>query len=157
MDINPHQVNNVLTNDLGIKYLQQLQTQNLQNLNNDPLIIDQYLNDEQYNTLCSYVHPRPVLFSDKPRQSAPHPVANILNKLAYTNCIKMAESYNHVIDIGGTPLRTPKEHHICTLINDTKTSSRYREAALIATAHHYDHHDYSSLFTDQNMLCTSGA
>lgn len=157
MDINPHQVNNILTNDIGIKYLQQLQTQNLQNLNNDPLIVDQYLNDEQYSTLCSYVQPRPVIFSDKPRQTAPHPVANILNKMAYKSCQKFAEQYNRVIDIGGTPLRTPKEHHICTLINDTKTSSRYREAALIATAHHYDHHDFASLFTDQNMLCTSGA
>lgn len=157
MDINPHQVNNVLTNDLGIKFLQQLQTQNLQNLNNDPLIVDQYLNDEQFTTLCSYVQPRPVIFSEKPRQSAPHPVANILNKMAYKACHKFAEQYNRVIDIGGTPLRTPKEHHICTLINDTKTSSRYREAALIATAHHYDHHDFASLFTDQNLLCTSGA
>ncbi|QHW18922.1 ORF1 [Crustacea hepe-like virus 1] len=157
MDINPHQVNNVLTNDTGIKYLQQLQTQNLQNMNNDPLIVDQYLNDEQFTTLCSYIHPRPVIFSEKPRQAAPHPVANILNKMAYKNCQKFAEQYNRVIDIGGTPLRTPKDHHICTLINDTKTSSRYREAALIATAHHYDHHDFASLFTDQNMLCTSGA
>lgn len=91
-----------------------------------------YMTDSDYESIKEALSPRPVTFDGTKQQlhRHPHPVPAELQRYAYEKCIEVGKNFSRCIDIGGTPLRTPKHHHICTLIADTRTEARYLNAYL---------------------------
>jgi len=108
-----------------------------------------YLSSEDFEILKKLMHPRPITYDYKnvglTRHS--HPVPAELQRYAYEKCINYSSRFKRAIDIGGTPLRTPKNHHLCTLINDSRTSARYLNACLYAEGH----------LLDYKLICKKGA
>ena len=91
-----------------------------------------YLTDTEFEVMKELMAPRPITYDNpkSPLRRHPHPVPAELQRYAYEKCIDYSKKFKRAIDIGGTPLRTPKGHHLCTLINDTRTETRYVNAFL---------------------------
>ena len=91
-----------------------------------------YLTDTEFEVMKELMAPRPITYDNpkSPLRRHPHPVPAELQRYAYEKCIDHSKKFKRAIDIGGTPLRTPKGHHLCTLINDTRTETRYVNAFL---------------------------
>lgn len=154
-NVNPLDIRNSISNEPALKHLQGVQQTNLVNLYADPLVVNNYLNKDEFELLSTYVAPRPVVFAQH-LTTAPHPVANALNKLAYEHCNRVAKDYRRVIDVGGHPIKTPAGHHVCALIDSCKSESRYREAGASAVKHGRDPHQFIQLFGGNGTLCTAG-
>jgi len=157
--MDPHKIENNKINEAGIKYLQDRQLENLQRLNKSPITCKYYLNEKQYPIAEKIFSPIPIQLADNGLVYCNHPVAALLNAYANHECIKEAKRFgDKAIDIGGSPLRTPKHLHMCVLIDDVRTSARYRESAFnqlfINTGNKQDFTDY---LTKSHNYCKNGA
>lgn len=156
--IDPLQVNNLKSNDNAEKFLQAQQYKNLQALHSHAFTAKYFMNEQQFELLAKYMHPRPVMYDTK-LSHCEHPVAASLQQYAYQQCVNIAKKYPKSIDFGGTPLRTPKGTHLCTLINDVKTDARYTEAALnqLLSSDEIHTYDMRSYLMDKHEHCINGA
>nr|WAY16469.1 nonstructural polyprotein [Hepelivirales sp.]WAY16472.1 nonstructural polyprotein [Hepelivirales sp.] len=103
---------------------------NLRNHLNQAYLSPFYLDDKQFALVCEIFKPMPVNFTTHP-QLHNHPIPALLQAFAYKKVIDYASNFKRAIDIGGTPLRTPNEHHLCTKIDDARTNARYLNAAVL--------------------------
>ena len=130
---NPLLINSKGANEKVIALLQEQQTNNASSLLRDAFVCKYRLTAKQFDALSRVMDPIIVRFADigdrETLSDASHPVAAALNAFAYQQCISTAKKYKRAIDIGGTPLRTPKEHHMCTLVDNCRTDARYMRAS----------------------------
>ncbi|QKQ15122.1 hypothetical protein 1 [Forsythia suspensa hepe-like virus] len=95
---------------------------------------------------------------DVKNTSHPHAAAAFLNDFAYKQAKTIASKYKYVIDIGGSPFRTPNNHHMCVQINDARTDARYRNAAWCKLGVlNNDKFDFSRYLSGQHNFCVNGA
>lgn len=107
-----------------------------------------YMTQKQWEQATEVFAPRPLTYAaDGFLDTHPHPIPAELNRFAYERCIKTAKKFPYAIDFGGTPLRTPQNVHLCTLIADSRTHARYLNAHLMK-------YDNDSLLTKQ--CCKGG-
>ncbi len=125
--LNPHSI----TNDETKLLLYKEQRSNVKHYIDSSFEVDMYLTEKQFDILSDLIG-RPITTpkSTKSLKHHPHPIPFILNRLAYDTIGKQFGHIDGVIDIGGSPLRTPKNHHICSLVNDMRTNSRYANIAM---------------------------
>jgi hypothetical protein len=157
MNISPLNINAASINEDAVKHLNLQQVNNLQSFVNNKFISNYYLTQEEENTFKELIKPR-VLGYGKYLKKLQHPVPALLQKLAYEHCIDYSANYKRCIDVGGSPFRTPKHHHLCTLINDNRTDARYVESAL-AQRNGTTTFDFSGYVTEpgKHKLCVNGA
>jgi len=119
-------------NDLVAKAHAQEVSNNYTRYLTTALRVPYILEDKEFEYISKCFAPRPILYAEKPRAHV-HPVPFTLNWYAYDQCKHVARTFfnNRAIDIGGTPIRTPKEHHICAKIDDARTYQRYYEADIV--------------------------
>jgi hypothetical protein len=166
MSLNPHGVRNDVQNVDALKRLQQYQANNVQHLLDSAVTSGYILDKEQFETAVRVFAPRQIKIV-APAAHVSHPVAALLNSYANQQCIAEGKRFNkpnersQVIDIGGSPLRTPAQTHMCALINDMRTDSRYTESAFnqlntddTAPLTRYDMRSY---LNKEHEHCTGGA
>ena len=127
----------------------------------DSFVCKYRLNSKQFEALSRVLDPLLVRFpqpGDKEKLvTASHPVPAALNAFAYQKCLEVASKYKRSIDIGGTPLRTPKDHHLCTLVNDCRTDARYSRAAFNQRGAYYNKLiDMRSYLHNPDNFCIKG-
>jgi hypothetical protein len=154
--MDPLEIINNVTNDNALKYLQDQQYNNLLSLSQTAIKCNYAMNSEQFKQLERLVHPRPITYS-KNLKVISHPVAAYLNHYANDYCINEAKKFSKAIDIGGSPLRTPKNTHMCVLIDDMRTSARYTESAFTQLNIEHDKYDMTSYLSKSHEHCTKGA
>ena len=115
------------------------------------------LSEQQFNIVATLFKPRLVKYA-KTLRTHVHPIAAITTIYAYEQTYQdQIFQGPGVIDIGGTPLRTHKEHHTCVLVNDIRTEQRYVEASAMrphSLGGYHLHHEYRN-FCDQGVQkCT---
>lgn len=123
---------------------------------NRALEVQYDLNESDFDTVANIFAPRVITVAANARVH-PHPVPAILQNYAYSESREYAKNFRNSVDIGGTPLRTPRNHHICAKVAGTlRTSARYLNAALIHRGHGHkgfiDHALYNTPYT-----CGKGA
>jgi hypothetical protein len=129
IDYNPYNNLESTLNTNATKIAHSIQESSMKVLANNQLLVRYYLDDQDFNILQQLVYPRPVSYhTKKDILKHPHPVPAILNELAYNDCIRTATTSfgGRAIDIGGVSMRTPAEHHKCSLINDSRSEARHR-------------------------------
>lgn len=120
------------------------------------------LTKEEYETLIQIMGRIPVVFKpgDELKVNS-HPVAACLNAYAYKFCIKEAELFTTAIDIGGNPVRSGNNHHVCALVNDSKSDARYVEASFILSRFNqklsYDQQGFMEYLAEDKPICLRGA
>lgn len=124
---NPHKLivddNKLLANTV--------QKDNVKNyVSNYEFVTEYALNEEQYDQLTKILNGRVIKFAKCKLLEHPHVIPFLLNRIAYDDVCKNYAHIDGVIDIGGSPLRTPKNHHICSLVHDRRTNARYANIAL---------------------------
>lgn len=158
---NPLLINSKGANEKVVSLLQEQQTNNASSLLQDAYVCKYRLNAKQFNALSRVLDPIIIRFptvGDRENMTdASHPVAAALNAFAYQQCINTAKKYKKAIDIGGTPLRTPKDHHMCTLVNNCRTDARYMRASFNQRGAYYKHLvDMRGYIHNPNQYCING-
>lgn len=154
--VNPNLVVNNISNGPAIELLAAAQKHNLIQVVNNPVVCNYVLNKQQFETAARIFDPYLIRYGATIHNN--HPVAALLNNFAYKQCQKEAERFSSVIDIGGSPLRTPFRHHICSLVNDVRTDARYTECAFSQLNLAHDKVDYTTYLTKyKHSLCLNGA
>ena len=159
---NPLLINSKGANEKVIALLQEQQTNNASSLLQDAFVCKYRLTAKQFDALSRVMDPIIVRFPSvgdrETLTDASHPVAAALNGFAYQQCINTAKKYKKAIDIGGTPLRTPKEHHMCTLVNNCRTDARYMRASFNQRGAYYNKLiDMRGYIHNPNQYCINGA
>jgi hypothetical protein len=156
MNIDPFNVINNTTNATAIQNIQNVQSVNVSKLLDSAVVCNYLLNQDEYRILSEVMAPIPIRFSDHPVRIS-HGIPAFLNGYAYDHCIKEAANIGATIDIGGNALRTPKNTHICALVNSTKTDSRYANVAFKQMNFLPNSKvDYRGYLTDGHDLCVNG-
>lgn len=114
---------------------------------------------EQYDHLRNAIAPR-LLNIKQTATTHPHPVPACLQIMAYQKCIDHSRHFKNVIDIGGNNLRTPPNHHICSLISTSREKARYMNAAFcvmqggdISSMNNHN----KGVLLNNSLACTRGA
>lgn len=137
--LNPHSI----TNDDNKLPLYANQKRNIKSALDNAFDVDVWLNEQQFDQLAEVVRrPINILNPSGGLKDHPHPIPFILNRMAYDLMIQQYGGINGVIDIGGSPLRTPPNHHICSLVNDIRTNSRYANIAMKQTVDDPNNYNY---------------
>lgn len=155
---NPLTINSKGANEKVIALLQEQQTNNASSLLLNAFICKYNLTAKQFDALSRVMNPIIVRFPTVgDLANASHPVAAALNAFAYQQCLSTAKKFKRSIDIGGTPLRTPKDHHMCTLVNDCRTDARYMRASFNQRGvYHNNLIDMRGYIHDSNGYCING-
>lgn len=152
--MNFHPVTNIIEDEVKVTNVN-LQKAILSRFNQFAFRLRFYMTPEDFETLRELLHPLPLTYKsgnknkpdEQPLYVHQHPVPAELQRYAYEKSIDFALKFKTAIDFGGTPLRTPKNTHICCLIDDARTSARYVNASLIAEGN----------MNTYNKLCKYGA
>lgn len=109
-------------------YINTLKLLALQKMHKDVLYLSCKMNQEDTVLMSNLLGTRYAELNDHPGYNT-HPIAANLQGIAYQRCLIQARKFNNnAIDIGGSVFRTPKEHHLCTKISNTREDSRYINA-----------------------------
>lgn len=170
LNISPFGVHNTKANDNALKLLHMKQELNLRAYLDNALVVQYQLTESEEKYLTEIFSPRPITYRLAWREPGkdgkfhpgitqhPHGAAATLNKFAYERCIAEAKRFgNSVIDIGGSPLRTPKEHHMCVKITDVPTDARYTSCAFMQMHTDPSTYDFRDYLTAKHSHCTEGA
>lgn len=158
--MNPLDIINNQTNDDGLKFIQNIQYANLQQLHHASVISPYLMNSMEYETATKLFSPRPVIYNKSKSQlkHINHPVAALLNHYANQECINEASRFKTSIDIGGSPLRTPKNTHMCVLIDDMRTDARYTECAFNQlNLENNPKYNFTNYLSNKHAYCIQGA
>lgn len=137
--MDPTQVQNNVSNESALEYLQQGQTAALRRVYEDAFQIPYLMNTDERAVFDQLLSPRVTIYRDKGKlHRVAHPIAASLQALAYHECKNIANGYDRKIDIGGSFLRTPRDTHLCTLVNDSRSDARYMEGAFNQRSINYD-------------------
>jgi hypothetical protein len=133
MSLNPHGVRNDISNVDALKRVQLRQATNVERLLSASIQSNYILDKDQYEVATRLFSPCQISIGEDAKLVS-HPVAALLNAYANRQCISEGKRFDdehrsQVIDIGGSPLRTPARTHLCALVNDVRTDSRYTEGA----------------------------
>lgn len=154
--INPNNIINNVSNDAALKLLGDIQRENLQRVLNQSVICNFALTKEQFDTASRVFAPYAIRYGEPGHNN--HPVAALLNNFAYKQCEKESRRFRTAIDIGGSPLRTSKHHHICALVSDSRTDARYTECAFSQLNLEHEKVDFTDYLTpNRETLCLDGA
>jgi len=161
-NINPMNVNSRGANEKVVDLLQHEQVNNAASLLSEGFVCPYRMNAQQFKAITRVLDPIVVRYpqpGDREKLSdASHPVAAALNAFAYSKCQEVAKKYKRVIDIGGTPLRTLKNHHLCTLVDDCRTDARYMRASFNQRGAYYNKLvDMRGYINKSDAFCINGA
>jgi len=140
----PFSVNNDITNTNAQNLYSDLQRDNLQSYIRGAVDIYTYLTKEEEQWLAEAIYPMPIRYDTRAAnlQKNEHGLAYELNRIAYNDVLATANEFTNrglgVIDIGGTPLRTPQNVHICNIVNNNRNESRMISAAFHKLFRHDD-------------------
>lgn len=125
VNISPYDIvtNNATCSDTT-ELLRTMRYQELQKFHRNPLSVKYIMSPDDTVLFNKYMGTRHYRMSNNPGTNS-HAISANLQHIAYQRCIKYAENFKTAIDIGGTPLRTPNEHHLCTLISNCREEARY--------------------------------
>jgi len=152
MEISLHHQNLPADSEAYNKVLSRTIVENLTNSIKDAFICKYHLTKKQHDLFSRIMSPIVVDYA-KIKSSHNHPIPAMLQQIAYNECHKFSKNFKRSIDVGGTPLRTPDGHHLCTLINDCRTHSRYVNACVLNQSLDFSH----GLFNKTRRICTYGA
>lgn len=163
--LNPRNVVMSNTNEKANELLLVRQTENVRSILRNNYVLPYSLKQDEYDYLSMLFDPTILVYpvDAQVAKSHPHPVTATLNAFAYHTCSKNAKLFgDRAIDIGGTPSKTPKGHHICVKVDDARSDARYVEASVINHYHKSKgnaNHDYSGYLNrdTRNIMCVSGA
>jgi hypothetical protein len=114
-------------------YLDNIKLLEMKKMHSNALRLPYKMGAAEYDIMRELLGNRIAFLSDRPSYNS-HPIAANLQAIAYQRCLDQARLpgiQNRAIDIGGTALRTPKEHHLCTRINNMREEARYVNANVI--------------------------
>jgi hypothetical protein len=130
----------------------ELQKSNVKHIVDSALHTPYMLTPVELKQLESITNGQPIRMSDKVRYGHPHAIGHICqNTFAYGDVKRNFGHIDGVIDHGGSPLRTPANHHPSVLINCMQTSSRYINASL-SDYLAGEESDYSYLFRSKREV-----
>jgi len=163
LNVNPCQVVNNTTNEKAIEQVKSVQLHNVNTLLTNSIICNYELTGDQFDRLSKMFAPRPIRYGSKIVKCA-HPIAAFLNHYANEQCKRESSRFQQSIDIGGTPLRTPKRTHMCIKDDCIRTSQRYTEAAFsqiklnaFDNLDNNEKHDFTGYLTNNKYSCLDGA
>jgi len=150
-----HVVNNV-SNNTALTQLQNLQANSLANVINNFPKTRYTLSKTEEDYLNQHMSPFKIIY-DTHVNFHQHGAAAFLNDYAYRSCLAEAKRFNNVIDIGGSPLRTPNNFHMCVKIDDIRTDGRYVENAWTQLNINTDKYSFTKYLTGKHNYCIDGA
>lgn len=112
------------------KYMQELRFAELKKIHRDPLLLPYIMSADDTQIFNKLLGTRYAVLKDRPSTN-PHAILANLTSIAYQRITQYAKNFKSCVDIGGTPLRTPKNHHIDVLINTSRDEARYLNANII--------------------------
>ena len=160
--MDPLLIVNNSTNDEAVQFLQKGQANALRQIYDSAFSIPYLMTSDERACFDALLAPRPTVYKNNGElHRVSHPIAATLQALAYQECYRVADGYTRVMDIGGSFLRTPAKTHLCTLVDDSRTDSRYNEGAFMQrsvnstlSARNVD----GTTYNHQNpIFCTKGA
>nr|WAY16437.1 nonstructural polyprotein [Hepelivirales sp.] len=152
MEIDLHYSSRPTTSEAYDSAVSRVTVENLNNAIGSAFICRYALTKAQHSLFARIMNPQVVDYAKK-LSSHNHPIPAMLQSIAYSECHKFSKNFKRSIDVGGTPLRTPPDHHLCTLINDSRTHSRYLNACTLNQNLDFSH----GLFNKTRRVCTYGA
>jgi hypothetical protein len=156
MDTSVYNVINNVENKNAVAELQKLQLTNLQNVIRSYHPCSYLLPRKHEEYLNNILEPSRIIYTHTPVHHS-HGAAAFLNNLGYEDVNNEAARFLNVIDVGGSPLKTPNNYHMCVKIDDIRTDARYAGSAFSQLNAVTDKYDFTRYLTKNHNYCIAGA
>ena len=112
------------------RYANQRRYEEYRKLHRNNLSLPYIMNQNDTTIMNNLLDTRTAQYTATPNYNS-HPIAANLQSIAYQRINNYSKHFKTCIDIGGTPLRTPKNHHLCVLISNAREEARYCNANVL--------------------------
>ena len=112
------------------RYANQRRYEEYRKLHRNNLSLPYIMNQNDTTIMNNLLDTRTAQYTATPNYNS-HLIAANLQSIAYQRINNYSKHFKTCIDIGGTPLRTPKNHHLCVLISNAREEARYCNANVL--------------------------